>query len=75
MIKRSLCCSHYHDIILDHVSHYCSNYVSGFDGLGRDFPTERDVEDWSIDKILEEYLAETSHKLGPYGRHIKSKSS
>ncbi len=66
MIKRSLGCSHYHDIILDHVSRYCSNYISGFDGLGRDFPTERAVEDWSINIIIEEYLAETSQPLAPH---------
>jgi hypothetical protein len=37
---------------------YCSHFISGFDGLGRDFPTEHAVEDWYLDKIIEEYIAE-----------------
>jgi hypothetical protein len=43
--KKSLGSSHYHDIILDHISHYCCNYPNGFHGLGSVFPTEHAMED------------------------------
>lgn len=55
--KKGIGCSYYQDLILHRLSCHFGKNMKRFDAIDDDFPTDRSVEDWSINCIIDEYIA------------------
>lgn len=61
--KKCIGCSYYQELILHHLSCHFGKNMKRFDAIDDEFPNERAVEDWSINRIIDEYIAIASPPL------------
>jgi hypothetical protein len=55
--KECIGCSYYKGLILHHLSCHFGKNLKGFDGIHDELPTDCTIEDWSINNIIDEYIA------------------
>jgi hypothetical protein len=61
--KKGIGYSYYQDLILHCLSRQIGKNMKWFDAIDDEFPTDRSVEGWSINCIIDEYIAIASPPL------------